>query len=127
MGNGYRPDRTPEAQAAALARQYQQQFDASATAPIPGYGNMPVPSAPMGGAGPPQGGLLGGSFPVGWGGPQQQIPRPQAMPPPMPGPYGQQAMRMAGLLSGPVESMPAAGNGLLGGGRVGFRLPYGGK
>lgn len=117
----------------------QQDFNASAAAPIPGV------TAPTSGLHPnPAGtrGLLAGVgsdwmnqnmsssdwtslLPVGrapppavGGGPAPMSPAPSA-----PGPYGQQAMQMAGLL-GPQQSQPQ-GEGLLGGPKRGFRVPGG--
>lgn len=107
----------------------QQNFLSSANSPIPGV------TGPYGaGTGVP--GLLTGE------GAPPRIPSPQMPMTPFQaaGPYGGQAMRMAGmgggLLGGGVPSpqQPTMGyQGLLGGGGMdggmkrGFRLPYGGK
>lgn len=134
-------------------QQYQQQFEQSANARVPGVN----PSGLLGSAiGAANSQYMNQTFsPADWiamlppaarqgmgeAPPQQQLPAPmsrfQAV-----GPYGGQAMRMAGMGGGllgggsvPSPGQPTMGyQGLLGGGgsmdggmKRGFRLPYGGK
>jgi hypothetical protein len=80
-GNELQEDPNPAKRAALQqAAGYQQGFDASANVPIPGV-NGPVTPMPGGPSQPPQ-----------------QIPGPGYSPFRAQGPYGQQAMQMAGLL-----------------------------
>lgn len=114
----------------------QQDFNASAAAPIPG-----VPTAPTSGLHPnptSTQGLLSGVgsqwmnqnmssgdwtslLPAGRAPPPAVGggPAPMSPAPPNPGPYGQQAMQMAGLLAPQAQQPPPQGypNGLLGGKR----------
>lgn len=116
MGMGYRVRPTPDGQQVPI-HEYQdymqntyypqQNFNASLGAPIPGL------TGPLGnGAQIPGGG-------VGIAPPQQQIPY-QQMPPSTfqaAGPYGRQAMGLAGLLSANSPPGNTYPNGLLGGKR----------
>lgn len=107
--------------ALALRMQQQEQQDQSALAnaarqPIPGM-TGPVTPMPTVGMAPPQ---------------QPPLPSPIQQPQPFmaSGPFGQQAMRMAGLLGGAGNHMVSPpGNiqtqqGLLGAPPKGFRIPF---
>lgn len=113
-----------------LAQQRQQDQSrllAAGQQPIPGFTGpaqpgVEIPGMPIGMPARP---------PVGMAPPQQQLPPPQQQPFMASGPYGQQAMQMAGLLgppqTGKQPTMPPGG-GLLdprqpGVPRGGFRFP----
>lgn len=117
MGPIYRAfDNVNQQMLAEQQRQWQQQLAGAATQPIPG---LTGPTTPMGGGlqqpvGTPTAGMPPSSIPG--------LPMPTTtqrgpgMPPA--GPYGRQAMMMAGLLGRPGEGYPS---GLLGGKRGPFR------
>lgn len=115
MGPIYTQLTHPNAAVRQQQQQYQQQFDQSATAAIPGmasqYGMGPQPGMTVPGL-------------LGEGPPQQQIPGvvPYAPPQQQPfspnGMYGQQAMMLAGLLGRSGQGYPS---GPLGGKRGPFR------
>lgn len=98
--------------AAQLQQQQQQQMAAAAQQPIPG---LTGPRIPMGGLMP---GNMPGSMqpmPVPMGPPITQIPNPQPAPFAASGPYGEQAMMMAGLLGRrQIPRPPPRYHGLLG-------------
>jgi hypothetical protein len=115
--------------------QYQQQFDQSANAPIPGqqplsfsswHPNMNSNRSMMGGL---MSEFMNGTYsPADWRGllPQGQgntLPPPQQNQMPMAGPYGQQAMQMAGLL--PQENQGGTYPAGLLGGKMGHFRPGG--
>jgi len=113
MGNRFRD---VMAQVNAAAQQHQDQYLATA-------GQQPIPGL----TGPTNSGAS--VLPVGMAPPNPQIQGPAPQPFMASGPYGQQAMQLAGLLGGgmqmpqqPISGMQA--QGLLGGAVKGMRVPF---
>lgn len=109
-------------------------FEQSANAPIPGMTGTGRPTPP--GLQGVANGLAGGALsqymnneytPDQWRGLLPMMTLPQAGGPfQSVGPYGQQAMRMAGLL-GQIPQQPGQMQGLLGTPKQGLRMMYGNK